>query len=180
MQVDVAGRHRREGESEAEGRQLRAVLPVGTREEASGLLERIMPNAPQDRIAPPSRARLKTPLRFHYLSWGRNETCVVTTSGRVARVTDWVPLDKVQSLRWVQGPIQRRLRLATIHVDTAGRNVNAAIRDRDASEADRILANLISSCRTARRPVRAGHMTTEGFSDPERIEDPVFRPRWPY
>ncbi len=151
MQVDVAGRHRREGESEAEGRQLRAVLPVGTREEARLLLDRIMPDAPPDRIRAPSRARWKTPLRYHYLSWGRNDTCVVTTSGRVARVTDWVPLTKVQSLRRVQGPLQRRLRLATIHVDTAGRNVHAAIRDRDTGEADRILAELIAFCRTARR-----------------------------
>lgn len=151
MQVDVAGRHRREGESEAEGRQLRAVLPVGTRDEARRLLERILPDAPPDRIPAPTRARLKTPLRYHYLSWGRNETCVVTTSGRVARVTDWVPLAKVQSLRWVQGPVQRRLRLATIHVDTAGRNVHAAIRERDATEVDRILAELITLSRTARR-----------------------------
>ena len=151
MRVDVAGRHHREGESEAESRQLRALLPVGTREQARELLERIVPDAPGDRIPPPARARLKTPLRFHYLSWGGSETCVVTTSGRVARVTDWVPLEKVQSLRRVQGPIQRWLHLATIHVDTAGRNVHAAIRDRDASEADQILTDLISSCRTARR-----------------------------
>jgi len=151
MQVDVAGRHHREGESEAEGRQLRVVLPVGTREEARGLLDSIVPDAPPDRITPPSRARLKTPLRYHYLSWGRNETCLVTTSGWVARATDWVPLTKVQSLRWVQGPLQRRLRLATIHADTAGRNVRAAIRDRDTTDADRILTDLIALCRTARR-----------------------------
>ncbi|MFL5796809.1 MAG: PH domain-containing protein [Actinomycetota bacterium] len=151
LQVDVAGTHRREDESEAEDRQLRAVLPVGTREEARLLLERIMPDAPSDRIPAPSRVRLKTPLRYHFLSWGRNEICVVTTSGRVARVTDWVPLAKVQSLRWVQGPVQRWLRLATIHVDTAGRNVHAAIRDRDAAEIDGILAKLIALSRTARR-----------------------------
>jgi len=127
------------------------VLPVGTREEARRLLEWILPGTPGERMPPPSRARLKTPLRFHYLSWGRNDAFVVTTSGRVARVTDWVPLSKVQSLRWVCGPMQRRLRLATIHVDTAGRNVHAAIRDRDATEACEILAGLIASCRTARR-----------------------------
>jgi putative membrane protein len=154
MHVAVAGHHRREGESQAEGRQLRTVLPVGTVEEARLLLGRIMPDAPPDRVGAPSRARWKTPLRFHYLSWGRNDTCVVTTSGRVARVTDWVPLAKVQSLRWVQGPLQRGLRLATIHVDAAGRNVFAAIRDRDTGEADRILADLIALCRTARRSSR--------------------------
>lgn len=62
--------------------------------------------------------------RYHNLSWGHNQTCVVTTTGRVTRITACVPLAKVQSLRRVQGPAQRRLRLATIHLDTAGRNIH--------------------------------------------------------
>ncbi|MDQ6773761.1 MAG: PH domain-containing protein, partial [Candidatus Dormibacteraeota bacterium] len=75
----------------------------------------------------------------------------MTSTGRVARVTSWVPLTKVQSLRHVQGPIQRRLRLATIYLDTAGRNMQAAIRDRDADDAGRILAELTGLARTARQ-----------------------------
>jgi putative membrane protein len=59
----------------------------------------------------------------------------------------------VQSLRLVQGPVQRRLRLATIHVDTAGRNVHAALRDRDVEEADSALAELVELARMARRGV---------------------------
>jgi putative membrane protein len=66
-------------------------------------------------------------------------------------VTVWVPLEKVQSLRRVEGPVQRRLRLATIHLDTAGRGVRAALRDRDRSEADRDLDELVTLCRRARR-----------------------------
>jgi putative membrane protein len=151
VQVDVAGRQRTEGENQGENRSLRAVLPVGTREEARLLLDRILPGAPEGRIPAPSRARMKSPFRYHYLSWGRTETCAVTTSGRVARITDWVPLAKVQSLRWVQGPVQRRLRLASIHLDTAGRSVHAAIRDRDGSEADRVLVELTALCRAARQ-----------------------------
>ena len=63
-----------------------------------------------------------------------------------------MPLEKVQSLRRVQGPVQRRLRLATIHVDTAGRSVHAALRDRDVAEADAALEDLIRLARAARRP----------------------------
>jgi putative membrane protein len=69
----------------------------------------------------------------------------------VARVTSWVPLTKVQSLRLVQGPVQRRLRLATIYLDTAGRAVHAAIRDRDAEEARVQLGELTALSRSARR-----------------------------
>ena len=69
----------------------------------------------------------------------------------MARITDWVPLAKVQSLRWVQGPLQRRLRLASVHVDTAGRAVHATLRDRDAAEAAAALAELTDLAREARR-----------------------------
>jgi hypothetical protein len=47
--------------------------------------------------------------------------------------------------------VQRRLRLVTIHVDTAGRNVHAALRDRDRAEGDRALADLVALARVARR-----------------------------
>jgi putative membrane protein len=95
--------------------------------------------------------RWKSPLRYRALSWGRSETCVATTSGRLRRVTSWVPLEKVQSLRHVQGPIQRRLRLASVHVDTAGKAVHATLRDRDAVEAAGALDELTELARAARR-----------------------------
>ena len=151
LEVDVAGRQHRGGENSPERQQLREVLPVGTRAEAQRLLGRILPDAPVERSRPPERARWKAPFRYHYLSWGHNERCAVTTTGRVARVTSWVPLTKVQSLRLVQGPVQRRLRLATIYLDTAGRAVHAAIRDRDADEARAQLGELTVLSRSARR-----------------------------
>jgi len=151
LELDVAGRQRAKGEGASERRQLRAALPVGEHDLAQMLLERILPHAPTDRRPPPRRARFKSPLRYHYLSWARNDACVVTTSGRVARATDWVPLAKVQSLRRVQGPAQRRLRLVTIHLDTAGRNVHAVIRDRDTAEADSAFGELIELARRARQ-----------------------------
>jgi putative membrane protein len=152
LEVDVAGRQHRGGENSPERQQLREVLPVGTREEAQRLLGRIVPDAPTERLRPPPRARWKAPFRYHYLSWGHNASCAVTTTGRLARVTSWVPLTKVQSLRLVQGPVQRRLRVATIYLDTAGRAVHAAIRDRDAAEAQAQLAELTVLSRAARHP----------------------------
>jgi putative membrane protein len=89
-------------------------------------------------------------LRYHNLSWGRNSRYAVTTTGRLAHVTSWIPLGKVQSLRLVQGPLQRRLRLATIHLDTAGRPLHSAIRDRDSDEARQVLQELTGLARAAR------------------------------
>jgi putative membrane protein len=151
LEVDVAGRQRRKGEGEAQRKQLRAVLPVGSRTLAHELLERILPAVPHAQLRPPRRVRWKSPLRCRFLAWGRTDTCVVTTSGRIRRVTVWVPLAKVQSLRRVQGPVQRRLRLASVHLDTAGRSVHATLRDRDVAEADEALADLVRLARAARQ-----------------------------
>ena len=74
--------------------------------------------------------------------------------GRVCRETTWVPLEKVQSVRWVQGPLQRRLGLATVHLDVAGRRVSAKIENRDSAEALQILSTLPDLARAARS--RAG------------------------
>jgi putative membrane protein len=151
LEVDIAGRQRRKGEGEAQRAPLRAVLPVGSRALAEELLARIVPDAPIDRLRPPRRALAKSPLRYRFLSFGQTGSCVVTTTGRIRRVTAWVPLAKVQSFRRVQGPVQRRLGLASIHLDTAGRSVHANLRDRDVQEADSVLGSLVTLARAARR-----------------------------
>jgi putative membrane protein len=65
-----------------------------------------------------------------------------------------VPLEKVQSTRLRQGPLQRWLRLATVHIDTAGRGWQARAECRDAAEADALLWGLTDLARDARR---SGH-----------------------
>jgi putative membrane protein len=128
------------------------VLPVGTLVEARLLLERIAPGAPEPRRRPPRRARWKSPLRYRRLAFGLDETYAVATTGRLlAQSTAWVPLTKVQSLRRVQGPVQRAFGLATVHLDTAGKNVGSAFRDLDASEAEAELMRLVDLARDARR-----------------------------
>jgi hypothetical protein len=57
---------------------------------------------------------------------------------------------KVQSIQQVEGPLQRRLRLAMVHLDTAGRSIRAALRDRDQAESDQLLWTLTALCRAAR------------------------------
>ena len=129
----VPPRGRRRGQAEARGRGRRrgqaaprGAARSGAARSRSTCSRAILPGTPDRAPAPPRRARWKSPLRYRNLSWGRNDRYVVTTSGRLRRVTAWVPFEKVQSLRRVEGPVQRRLRLVTIHVDTAGRNVHAS------------------------------------------------------
>lgn len=163
LEVDLAGRQRSKGEGQAARRRLRAVLPVGDRALADELLGWILPGAPSTQSRPPERVRWKSPLRYRMLAWAWTGTCVGTTSGRLRRVTCFVPVEKIQSIRRVQGPLQRRLGLASIHVDTAGRNVGAAGRDRDVAEADRALVELPALARAA----RGGSRTAQAAGIPE-------------
>jgi putative membrane protein len=151
LEVDVAGSQRSKGEGQAQRGRLRTVLPVGSRTVAEELLDRLVPERPELASPPPRRARWKSPLRYRMLRVGQTASCVATQGGRLRRVTCWVPLEKAQSFRQVQGPLQRRLSLATVHVDTAGRGVRAVLRDRDAADADRTLFELPELARAARR-----------------------------
>ena len=85
---------------------------------------------------PPERAFWKTPLSYHFLASGSDGSVVAASTGRFRKVTTWVPLEKVQSVRRVQGPLQRAFNLASVYLDAAGRRVRAELRDREVGEAD--------------------------------------------
>ena len=161
LEVDVAGaRQRRENQSEA--RRLRALVPVGSRAEAEKMLGELVDSAPQPSRRAPGGTRWKAPLKYHFLAWGDDDRYVVASSGRIRRTTTWVPLEKVQSVRWVQGPWQRRLGLASIRLDVAGKRVTARITDRTVAEARDILAQLPAQARAARLRAGAGRPTAAG------------------
>jgi putative membrane protein len=150
LEVDVAGARQRR-ENHAEGQRLRAVIPVGSRAEADQMLAELLGTPPlHPSLRPPAAARWKAPLTYHFLGWNCDERYVAAARGRVSRQTTWVPLEKVQSVRWVQGPVQRRLGLATVHLDVAGKRVSARIEDRGSAEALEILGRLPDLTRAAR------------------------------
>jgi len=154
LEVDVAGsRQRRENRSE--GQRLRALIPVGSRADAEHMLAELVTSAPRPSLRAPAAARWKAPLTYHFLGWNGDNRYVVASRGRICRKTTWVPLEKVQSVRWVQGPVQRRLELASIRLDVAGRRVTASIQDRAAAEAQQILSRLPDQARAARELNRA-------------------------
>jgi putative membrane protein len=149
LEVDVAGGRQRR-EDRTEGQRLRALIPVGSRAEAERLIRELVstPLVPSHPAAP--AARWKSPLMYHFLAWGGDARYAATSQGRVCRKTTWVPLEKVQSIRWVQGPVQRRLGLASVRLDVAGKRVTADIKDRDAAEAGELLRRLPDLTRAAR------------------------------
>jgi len=158
LEVDVAGATARNQRGEGTSVVRKALLPVGSQEDSWHLLARLLGGPDPPRTRPPRRAMLKAPLSFHFLSAGQDGAHAVCVTGRINRATTWVPLEKSQSIRRVQGPLQRPLGLATVHVDVAGKRARAEFRDREVAEADRLveeLSELSRQARMHRRPAPA-------------------------
>lgn len=114
----------------------------------------------------PDRARLVSPLARRKRSFGRTPTVVAARDGWLTDRLVIAKLARVQSVRVMQGPIQRRLGLANVHVDTAG-SLRTVGRDRDAIEAYGLAGDLAESSRSARSAERAAPRSTEGSSTDE-------------
>lgn len=154
LEVDVAGAQQRR-ENRSESKRLRALIPVGSRAEARKLIAELLASQPGPTVPAPRGAVWKAPLSYHFLAWGGDDRYVVARRGRLGRTTTWVPLEKVQSVRWVQGPVQRRLGLASVRLDVAGRRVAARIQDRSVPEAREIFGRLPGLASAARHREQA-------------------------
>jgi putative membrane protein len=147
VEVDVAGYGGRE-EQATTG----ALLPVAPQELGHRLVARVLgaPLPPADRPVP-RPARWRAPLQARRLRVGVDDRHVVATSGVLTTTTDVAPLGKAQSLRVTQGPWERRLGLATVHVDTAGRRLPGLVAPhRGRGEADALVGELARRARAAR------------------------------
>jgi putative membrane protein len=152
VDLDIAGvAGSRDLDEAANGTQL---LPVGGRGEISDLLHRVLPGLELDRIElhrAPERARWLRPIGWRYLAYGFDEQVLVTTRGWVNRRTSVVLHHKTQSVRLAQGPLQRALRLAHVHIDTPVGPADAAALHRDQQEAAVLLEQQADRARQARR-----------------------------
>ena len=166
LEVDVAGATARNQRGEGTSVVRKALLPVGSQQDSWHLLARLLGAPDPVRTPPPRRARWKAPLSFHFLSAGYDGAHAVCVTGRIARTTTWVPLEKSQSIRRVQGPLQRPLGLATVHLDVAGKRRRAEFRDREVAEADRLVDELSELSRSARMQHRTPPATAGNVGGP--------------
>jgi putative membrane protein len=158
LEVDVARQRGSQQREEGSSQLSRTLLPVGGRDHAAWLLQRVLPGAvpiPPPGSAPPRRAVVRAPFSYHLLAfWDDRGRHALARTGRVRPQVVVVPLEKVQSVRLRQGPLQRWLRLATVHIDTAGRGWQARAVCRDAVEAESLLWRLTDLAREARWRLR--------------------------
>ncbi|WP_033662021.1 PH domain-containing protein [Salinispora vitiensis] len=153
LRLEVAGYSTGEADGRNRPDQL---LPVGQQPVAEAILAEVLPGVRLDDLpltAPPTRARWLNPLGQPVLGAGLHERVFAVRSGLLTRHIVVVPYARIQSVRVVQGPVQRRLGLATVHADTAG-GAGAAARDRAVAEAWALAAELTARAHQARRATR--------------------------
>ncbi len=129
------------------------LLPVAPRADCIALMSLVLPGADIARIPAtgvPSRARWLAPLSRHLLAAGGDERYFLSVRGAVRRETDVMPHERIQSVRAHQGPLQRRLRLATVTLDTTPGPVTVVAQHRDADEAWQMAQRQADRARHAR------------------------------
>lgn len=114
------------------------ILPVAPYDVALAVVAHVLPgvDARAVPLAPaPPRAARRAWIQFHQLGVGHDERVLVTSRGRFVNRLTAVPHARSQSVRVTQGPWERALELASVHVDSVPGPVKIEILYRDAAEA---------------------------------------------
>lgn len=120
-------------------------LPVGDPAEVATVAAEAVPELPPvfEVERPPRRARWRMPLRWKRTGALLDEKVFVVRHGWWVNTHVAVPYARIQSVRVVQGPIQRMQGLATVHAMTAGSiGHTAKAAHRDVREAVAMAAEL--------------------------------------
>ncbi|MEL4505655.1 PH domain-containing protein [Luteococcus sp. H138] len=98
------------------------------------------------------RVRKLHPFIWKSYRWGRNDDVVVAMNGGFVHETKIVHHARVQSVHLMAGPIQRRMNLADVKIDTtAGLLSTCHLFELDAELARRLVLEEMDLCRQARR-----------------------------
>ena len=129
------------------------LMPVAPRAEVDALVRQVLGRdvAGVALAPPPRRARWLKPLTAWTLAVGQDAELLVSRRGFWHRRLDIVPQARVQSARLEQGPLQRRLRLADVHVDSPPGPVRLLAEARDVADARTMVEETVTLSRAARR-----------------------------
>jgi putative membrane protein len=160
LDVSVAG-YGAGGESEG-GPSATTVMPVAPRDLVLRLAEHLLRGDDEARVraddlgmtAPPRAARWVDPVSRRFRAAGVGRELVASREGWLTRRTHLVRHVRVQSLRLSQGPLQRRLGLADLHVDSPPGPVRVRARHRSVGEARELLEQESALAQEARLAAR--------------------------
>ena len=114
------------------------LLPVATRSVADSIVARVLPNidiAEIDWKVAPNRASKRSPIQWSNLAMGWSANSFAARRGRITRHLMIIPHARTQSVHITQGPWERALNLASLHVDTTPGPVSVVALHLDVDEA---------------------------------------------
>ncbi|MFE1167793.1 PH domain-containing protein [Nocardiopsis sp. NPDC058789] len=123
-----------------------ALLPVAPRGRAFALVNEVFPES-EAALVPLVDNRVLLPQAV-----GVDERLFVSVRGLLCRVTEIVPVERMQALRLSAGPVAQLRGRVTVDVDTPPGPVTARAADREAGEGRRFLDVLVENGRRARVP----------------------------
>ena len=152
VDIDVVGYTSSDSENN-ESQATNVLLPVATQAEVEIGLRRALPGfdlAGIELHRSPSRASWLRWFDFWTLRYGWDERALITEHGWMTHQRDIVPHAKTQSVRIEQGPLQRGLRLADVHIDTPKGPVNVVAHQLDTQVARELTLTQLDRARAAR------------------------------
>ena len=152
VDVDIVGYGTGDREDNSGGA-TSVLLPVASPAQVRVALSRVLPGFRVESVAlqtAPRRARTFRWFDWWTLRYGWDDRAIVTEHGWVVHERHIVPHAKTQSVRIEQGPLQRRLRLADVHIDTPKGPVHAVAHQMDATAARELALSQLDRARTAR------------------------------
>jgi putative membrane protein len=139
LRVNIAGVG---GQDSGGNREETLLIPVASHEVAEDLLRRILPGLSLETLpweCAPARSRRRAPIQWGRLAVAWDAAVFAARSGRITRRLAVIPHARTQSVRLTQGPWERALALASVHVDSTPGPVKVSGRHLDAMTARRIV-----------------------------------------
>lgn len=137
VRLNVAGMQRQDDQDNGQNTEL-VLLPVAPYDVALSVVREVLPGVDARAIPlvpAPKKARRRAWIQYRGLGVGVDERVFVESRGRFVHRLTVVPHARTQSVRVTQGPWQRRLGLASMHIDSTPGPVTVVALHRAAAEA---------------------------------------------
>ncbi len=130
------------------------LLPVTNWSTARQVVARVLPGVDLDSpdwLPVPRRARWRAPIQWRNIGAAANGQVFMARRGRIEQWWTVVPHGRVQSARITQGPWERPLRLASVHLDTVPGPVRVRVPHMDVAFVRAMVEDEMDRAREARR-----------------------------
>lgn len=139
------------------------LLPVAPRAVAEQIFARVLPGVDVrdiELVGVPEYVSRRSPIQWRQLAVGSNDIAFVSRRGRVVRHLTVSPHARTQSVRITQGPWERAVGVASVHLDIVPGPVRVAALHRPVAEARELAGQQVRLARAA----RAGDKSTRWAS----------------